>query len=198
MRLNILRFSPIVFLYLTTAQIVAGCENGFNCTECLRFDDCKFLRCAKTSHCLNKTDENINCRTKDDIDIETIIDVQYCLTTDSTAYRSNGTVKAITDSPIVNKPIDTITIETTSAMSRARTRTSTQTIPTPTSNSTTTVPSSVSSPLGHSATSITRRFDGPSFIGGIILTIGILAVTYVGFKFYRARTERNYHTLPGI
>ncbi|CAG9787660.1 unnamed protein product [Diatraea saccharalis] len=41
----------------------------------------------------------------------------------------------------------------------------------------------------------TRRFDGPSFIGGIILTLGLLAIGFMGFKYYKNQTERNYHTL---
>ncbi|GFU92952.1 hypothetical protein TNCV_2080981 [Trichonephila clavipes] len=40
-----------------------------------------------------------------------------------------------------------------------------------------------------------RHFDAPSFIGGIVLALGLLAIIYVSFKFYKARTERNYHTL---
>lgn len=40
-----------------------------------------------------------------------------------------------------------------------------------------------------------RHFDPPSFIGGTVLSLGLLAIVYVGFKFYKARTERNYHTL---
>lgn len=40
-----------------------------------------------------------------------------------------------------------------------------------------------------------RHFDAPSFIGGIVLALGLLAIFYVSFKFYKARTERNYHTL---
>lgn len=40
-----------------------------------------------------------------------------------------------------------------------------------------------------------RSFDLPSFIGGIILTIGLLAISIVAYKFYKARTAGNYHTL---
>ncbi|CAB3246863.1 unnamed protein product [Arctia plantaginis] len=40
-----------------------------------------------------------------------------------------------------------------------------------------------------------RSFDGASFIGGIILTLGLLAVGFMGFKYYKNQTERNYHTL---
>lgn len=38
-------------------------------------------------------------------------------------------------------------------------------------------------------------FDGASFIGGIILTLGLLAIGFMGFKYYKNQTERNYHTL---
>ncbi|XP_059057354.1 sialomucin core protein 24-like [Achroia grisella] len=40
-----------------------------------------------------------------------------------------------------------------------------------------------------------RGFDGPSFFGGIILTLGLLAIGFMGFKYYKNQTERNYHTL---
>ncbi|XP_072932852.1 uncharacterized protein [Epargyreus clarus] len=40
-----------------------------------------------------------------------------------------------------------------------------------------------------------RGFDGPSFMGGIILTLGLLAIGFMGFKYYKNQTERNYHTL---
>jgi len=40
-----------------------------------------------------------------------------------------------------------------------------------------------------------RRFDGPSFIGGTILSMGLLAIFFICYKFYKARNERNYHTL---
>ncbi|CAG9562627.1 unnamed protein product [Danaus chrysippus] len=40
-----------------------------------------------------------------------------------------------------------------------------------------------------------RGFDGPSFIGGMILTLGLLAIGFMGFKYYKNQTERNYHTL---
>ncbi|XP_022115159.2 porimin [Pieris rapae] len=38
-------------------------------------------------------------------------------------------------------------------------------------------------------------FDGASFVGGIILTMGLLAIGFMGFKYYKNHTERNYHTL---
>ena len=40
-----------------------------------------------------------------------------------------------------------------------------------------------------------QHFDGASFVGGIILCAGIIALIFFGLKFYKSRTERNYHTL---
>lgn len=40
-----------------------------------------------------------------------------------------------------------------------------------------------------------QHFDGASFIGGIVLTAGLVAIVFFGMKFYKAKTERNYHTL---
>ena len=40
-----------------------------------------------------------------------------------------------------------------------------------------------------------RSFDGASFIGGIVLCAGLIAIGCFGWKFYKAKTERNYQTL---
>ncbi|KAK9875167.1 hypothetical protein WA026_005959 [Henosepilachna vigintioctopunctata] len=52
-------------------------------------------------------------------------------------------------------------------------------------------------PIASSTSTIptNRGFDGPSFIGGIVLAAGLMAIGFVAFKFYKARTELNYHTL---
>lgn len=39
------------------------------------------------------------------------------------------------------------------------------------------------------------QFSFLSFIGGIIMTVGLAFIGGLVFKFYKARTERNYHTL---
>ncbi|KAK3803167.1 hypothetical protein RRG08_067344 [Elysia crispata] len=40
-----------------------------------------------------------------------------------------------------------------------------------------------------------QSFDGASFVGGIILSLGIVAIIFFGLKFYKARKDQNYHTL---
>ncbi|XP_042902844.1 sialomucin core protein 24 [Parasteatoda tepidariorum] len=76
--------------------------------------------------------------------------------------------------------------------------TTTKIITTTTVASTTSVTSSSSVPTVPTRTTVIppgRHFDAPSFIGGIVLALGLLAIIYISFKFYKARTERNYHTL---
>ncbi|XP_018320919.1 threonine-rich protein isoform X3 [Agrilus planipennis] len=60
---------------------------------------------------------------------------------------------------------------------------------------TTEVPHTSEVPVTTSTPQHGRHFDGPSFIGGIVLASGLMAIGFVAFKFYKARTERNYHTL---
>ncbi|XP_037783947.1 salivary glue protein Sgs-4-like isoform X1 [Penaeus monodon] len=43
-----------------------------------------------------------------------------------------------------------------------------------------------------------RHFDAPSFFGGMVLAVGILAVAYAAWRFYKSRNERNYHTLQTV
>ncbi|RUS83949.1 hypothetical protein EGW08_008304 [Elysia chlorotica] len=40
-----------------------------------------------------------------------------------------------------------------------------------------------------------QSFDGASFVGGIILSLGIVAIVFFGLKFYKSRKDQNYHTL---
>ena len=40
-----------------------------------------------------------------------------------------------------------------------------------------------------------QHFDGASFIGGIVLCAGLVAIVFFGMKFYKAKADRNYHTL---
>ncbi|GLV43929.1 visgun [Carabus blaptoides fortunei] len=87
------------------------------------------------------------------------------------------------------KPTTTTTEPTTPATTVPPTNVTTTTqSTTTTTTATTTTTTAVPAHKG-------RHFDGPSFIGGIILASGLMAIGFVSWKFYKARTERNYHTL---
>ncbi|GFN92442.1 sialomucin core protein 24 [Plakobranchus ocellatus] len=67
----------------------------------------------------------------------------------------------------------------------------TVTTPTTTNGSTTTPTTTTAGGGGSSG----QSFDGASFVGGIILSLGIVAIVFFGLKFYKARKDQNYHTL---
>ncbi|XP_045467778.1 threonine-rich protein-like isoform X2 [Harmonia axyridis] len=100
-----------------------------------------------------------------------------------------------TVTPTTTHAPNTTTVTTTHA---PNTTTVAPTTPKPTNGTTVTPsPSSTASPIT-STTAVppsNRGFDGPSFIGGIVLASGLMAIGFVALKFYRARTELNYHTL---
>ena len=57
--------------------------------------------------------------------------------------------------------------------------------------------SSTASPIVDGSSKSTRKFDGWSFFGGIIVTIGTTAIAFIGIKYYQARNviSQNYNLM---
>ncbi|NXD53380.1 PORIM protein, partial [Corvus moneduloides] len=87
--------------------------------------------------------------------------------------KSNQTVTATTASPVTS-PQGNITVVTTSKTS--------STSVTATSKSDAVVAN-------------TSRFDVGSFVGGIVLTLGVLVILYIGCKTYHSRRGIQYRTM---
>lgn len=94
-----------------------------------------------------------------------------------------------TQTPPPTPPPTPPTTPTTSTTS------STTTTTTPAPDNSTTTTTTTTTPASPTPRPPCNHFDFPSFIGGIVLTLGILAISLVAYKFYKARNERNYHTL---
>ncbi|XP_039287916.1 sialomucin core protein 24 [Nilaparvata lugens] len=60
---------------------------------------------------------------------------------------------------------------------------------------TTPVPHPTVPPTDSPAHKADRKFDSFSFIAGIVMAAGLMAIGLVAFKFYEARRDRNYHTI---
>ncbi|KAL4148157.1 hypothetical protein QTP88_002444 [Uroleucon formosanum] len=60
-------------------------------------------------------------------------------------------------------------------------------------NVTTAIPSTTTEPSP--APSPARSWDGPSFLGGMVLAFGIVAVGFVGYRFFYLGRGGAYHTL---
>merc|ERR1712032_1082360 len=86
-----------------------------------------------------------------------------------------------------NPNTNTTTTTTTST-------TSTTTITTTTTPETTTTANTTTTTTATPAPSNRSHFDGWSFFGGILLTLGLAAIGLVGFKYYKLRsgTGGNY------
>ncbi|KAI9581615.1 visgun [Glossina fuscipes fuscipes] len=116
-----------------------------------------------------------------------------------TTLSETATIPLTTTTPSNNS-----TVTTSSMPNRTTSTTSTTTVaPTAstTNTTTTTIAPTTSTTAPLTTTTVVpnpepcHRFDGPSFIGGIVLTLGLLAIGVVAYKFYKARNERNYQTL---
>lgn len=124
------------------------------------------------------------------IDTNTNVTIPEPSTTTTTTPTkiSESTTKATTKPTEVTTPT-TVATTTTPPTTNATTAAPLPTKPTVQPETTPNIP--LSTPATHKD----RHFDGPSFIGGIVLAMGLMAIAFVSFKFYKARTERNYHTL---
>ncbi|XP_063826841.1 porimin-like [Ostrinia nubilalis] len=109
----------------------------------------------------------------------------------TTTKKSDQPTETTTKKPDQTTPVtEKDTDKTTSTLAPAHDQTTSTTKPVSSTKSAPQVPTEPVKPVVAG-----RGFDGPSFIGGIILTLGLLAVGFMGFKYYRNQTERNYHTL---
>ncbi|CAI9739967.1 Hypothetical predicted protein [Octopus vulgaris] len=106
------------------------------------------------------------------------------VTTPSTEVSTNGSTTITTTNPVTTTQSDITTASPPSTTSNSSANASSTAAPL----TSTTHPTSP-------ASSTKQHFDAASFIGGIILCAGVIAIVFFGCKFYKARQERNYHTL---
>ncbi|ETE69945.1 Sialomucin core protein 24 [Ophiophagus hannah] len=156
-----------------------GCERHTNCSSCIAIEssqlNCTWLQCTEgnLSRCTNSSStlpgciaipENGTCAV---FPVSTTTPTNFTIVTSPTGSTINSTS---TGKPILN----TTTIATTSVITD-KTGTSAL-IPT-------------TKPSHHKAS-----FDAASFIGGIVLVLGLQAVIFFLYKFCKSK-EQNYHTL---
>lgn len=141
--------------------------------DCGSFTSCE--TCGNVTHC-----QWMNCS-------ETPVLKQMCVNVSAenqTVGCSNMNCTAPTSAPSVSPTTANATINaTTAAPSTA----------VPTQNSTVTNTTSASPPPSPSP-SKSSTFDAASFIGGVVLVLGLQAVIFFLYKFCKSK-DRNYHTL---
>lgn len=167
-----------VALALIGAAVAAdsdGCSGLTSCDKCVEVDECLWANCSSIFACYNRTLKgNDSC--------------------------SNASCSGSLSTPNPTTPNTTV-VPTTSNSSTTENGTSTTT-PTATPNPPTAHSNSSSTSSTVTVTTVSptttphknSTFDAASFIGGIVLVLGLQAVIFFLYKFCKSK-DRNYHTL---
>ncbi|NXQ53320.1 MUC24 protein, partial [Anthoscopus minutus] len=185
------------------------CGNFSDCNSCINKTNlaCQWITCeGKKSICVNETvkpEESEKCKTETECSLSTSTSVATLSSnatvtpssvtvtpTNATTASSNATTESsngttASSATTAHTPIANVTNATTFAPLPKTTVTPATTTPTTTGSDTTVAPV----PVPRKST-----FDAASFIGGIVLVLGLQAVIFFLYKFCRSK-DRNYHTL---
>ncbi|XP_074472637.1 sialomucin core protein 24 isoform X1 [Sebastes fasciatus] len=197
-------YSKVVFISVVLALIGAstaadsdGCSS-LSCDTCGNTPDCQWVNCTTLpAGCHNMT---------------VMPESEICSNASCSAAEPTTVpivpVTAPKSTPATSSPTSVVTTTSTNSSS-AQPTTGNGTIistPTPTTSgnisiSTSTAPSNSSVPISTSTTPVApspapskNTFDAASFIGGIVLVLGLQAVIFFLYKFCKSK-DRNYHTL---
>ncbi|XP_070843334.1 sialomucin core protein 24 isoform X1 [Chaetodon trifascialis] len=189
--------SKVVFFAVVVALVGAsaatdsdGCS-GLACDSCGAKSDCQWVNCTSSFGCHNMTllGENETCTT-----------LNCSIVDPTTAPTTTTTASATTPPPVTTSPTPVVTATSNSSTTDNATIISTV-APTHSGNMSSTTPSSTSTGTSTGTTSVApspdphkNTFDAASFIGGIVLVLGLQAVIFFLYKFCKSK-DRNYHTL---
>ncbi|NXU18329.1 MUC24 protein, partial [Pardalotus punctatus] len=179
------------------------CGNFSDCSSCTgnktNSTGCQWIKCDDKSMCVNgtvKPTEYGKCETERECSSPTISPPSSVPTSSS-----NVTV-APTNATTASSNATTASSNATTASSNATTATNVTNATTHAPPPRTTVTSATTTPTtAGSNTTVApvpgprkSTFDAASFIGGIVLVLGLQAVIFFLYKFCRSK-DRNYHTL---
>ncbi|KAM8953018.1 sialomucin core protein 24 [Pelodytes ibericus] len=159
-------------LAMSAAVSAAECDAFLSCDDCTNNTEglnCSWVLCSNASDpvCKNTSLVDKNCTKEVCHELTTI-------TITSTTANATGNVTSTTVAPsTTNTTANVTTVPVTAATTNA------------------TVPLTTVSPTTPSKKG---TFDAASFIGGIVLVLGVQAVIFFLYKFCKAK-DRNYHTL---
>uniref|UniRef100_UPI0037E8F7E1 sialomucin core protein 24 isoform X1 n=1 Tax=Semicossyphus pulcher TaxID=241346 RepID=UPI0037E8F7E1 len=189
MYLKVVFFTLLVALIGASAATDAdGCAT-LSCDSCGGTIDCQWVNCT--------TSLVVGCQNM------TLVANDNC--TNATCAASQSTIAPTTAAPAPTLPPSTAS-PTTSSSSNSSVTTGNGTVvttvaPTPSSNISiptaapaTTAGKTTTTPVAPSPAPHKNTFDAASFIGGIVLVLGLQAVIFFLYKFCKSK-DRNYHTL---
>ncbi|XP_051469152.1 sialomucin core protein 24 isoform X2 [Apus apus] len=179
------------FSYLLTS-LEGTCESFSNCSLCIVGDKevtgCKWVSCpGAEAKCVNETEKG-NCTVEEEcspVSPNTTVSPSNTTSPSNSTTSPSSTTTASPNATTAHTPAANVTnatthtpLPTTAITSAARTTS------VPGTNATVTP-----APLPRKST-----FDAASFIGGIVLVLGLQAVVFFLYKFCKSK-DRNYHTL---
>ncbi|RVE55830.1 hypothetical protein OJAV_G00230140 [Oryzias javanicus] len=175
--MKVLFFAAAVALISAEAVNADGCTS-LSCEKCGITSGCQWANCTTMSFvgCVNATFAGEN---------------DTCTNASCAAFQSSTVQPSASSSPT---PVPT----TASSNSSTTDNTTVTTVsPTPTGNFSTSAAAPANSTATNAPSVIPPKnstFDAASFIGGIVLVLGLQAVIFFLYKFCKSK-DRNYHTL---
>ncbi|KAM6906517.1 sialomucin core protein 24 [Lycodopsis pacificus] len=162
-----------------------------SCEDCGTVASCKWYTCTSIAGCHNTTlrPDNDTCtpaNCSENPAVQTIVPPTIPLPTTSSPV-------TVAISPNTSSPQPTTgstAMNSTTVVPTHSGNISIPTSPSPTSMG----PSTNSTPIAPSPAPHKNTFDAASFIGGIVLILGLQAVIFFLYKFCKSK-DRNYHTL---
>ncbi|XP_019952989.2 sialomucin core protein 24 isoform X1 [Paralichthys olivaceus] len=192
MYVKLVVFAAVVALAVASADADSDKCSGLTCATCTATADCLWVNC---------TTPYVGCRNA------------TVLSEDPTCSNATCTVppppppttpKALTTAKPLTTPSTPVVTTASNSSSAPQSTTGNGTVIVTTPSSNTSLPTTSSTSTGtttsHATVSPTpapqknSTFDAASFIGGIVLVLGLQAVIFFIYKFCKSK-ERNYHTL---
>ncbi|NXN54359.1 MUC24 protein, partial [Rynchops niger] len=181
------------------------CESRSNCSSCIGSDTdisgCKWITCNEDEMCVNETEgdwKSRNCTIEEQCSSPTI--VFSSATTPSSNVTTSPSNVTTSPSNVTTESSNTTTASsvTTPHPTIANITNATTHAPQPTTAvtpaaRTTSIPGT-NATVTPAPSSRKSTFDAASFIGGIVLVLGLQAVVFFLYKFCKSK-DRNYHTL---
>ncbi|XP_077145690.1 sialomucin core protein 24 isoform X2 [Ranitomeya variabilis] len=159
----------------TGAAAAEGCDGASTCDACMNISGCAWVNCTsdeKPKCSANSSDSNC---THLPCEVAAATTAAPTPTLPAAETTTNGTVTNVTTS--VPSAVTNSSVVPASSTAQSNVTVTTKVPPEPTT-----------SPIKK------NTFDAASFIGGIVLVLGIQAVVFFLYKFCKAK-DRNYHTL---
>ncbi|XP_066287442.1 porimin-like isoform X2 [Branchiostoma lanceolatum] len=190
------RHSPANTMYwILGVLLVASCAVGQDIT-CSDYDgdcnlcqtnNCSYVNCTITSGA-----EVFNCTASGN---ETDACANPVTVTECTAVTDAPETTASPTTQAPTTPNVTTTGQTTLPPSTQANTTAKPTTPTPSTQPEKTTPGPSAGPTSSPQMG---GFDAASFIGGIVLCGGLIALIFFGCKFWKSRSSPNYHTFSSV